>query len=73
MCDIMRHFAEITLRRIDDLVAGSLHRQYHIGPGVAIWNGENIKRVYNLLVGPQPGQAGFNQALEGLSIDRFIS
>ncbi len=68
----MRHLAKVLFRRPIDLIKSRLHGQHHVGAGVAIGDGEDIKRVDDLLVGAQPGQAGFDQAFERTTIDRFL-
>ena len=39
-----------------DLSPGRLHRQCHIGAGVAVGNGKHVQGVDNLGIGPQPVQ-----------------
>jgi hypothetical protein len=50
-----------------------LHRQRHVGAGVAVGDGENVQGVDQRLVGAQPGQPRHDKFLEHQSVNRLVA
>ncbi len=70
MRDGVSHLARVRLILVFDFFPRRLHREQHVGPGVAIGHREDVEGINGMVIGREPFEGGSRHTLEAVSITR---